>query len=166
MLFTVSLSLLFSLLLHAQNHKILEVNSVVVFLAAFIAHVNLRFGTCQLYSFKVTSRSLRLCLTVKQDYLNSVQFCSSCVAVLIVKHFIWSWPLPDAKTFCPRANKWVLGKCIFALKYRLICFVGNLVHPVSWNKSHPGCGWSFLVWCQLAVVVGVNNSDGKSVGPS
>lgn len=34
------------LVLSTQNHYILEVNSMIVYLAAFIAHVNLRFGTC------------------------------------------------------------------------------------------------------------------------
>lgn len=36
----------FFLVLSTQNHYILEVNSVIVYLDAFIAHVNLRLGTC------------------------------------------------------------------------------------------------------------------------
>lgn len=36
----------FFLVLSTQNCNILEVNSVIVYLTAFIAHVNLRFGTC------------------------------------------------------------------------------------------------------------------------
>lgn len=36
----------FFLVLSTQNCNILDVNSVIVYSAGFIAHVNLRFGTC------------------------------------------------------------------------------------------------------------------------
>lgn len=36
----------FFLALSTQNGNILEVNSVIIYLSAFIAHVNLRYVTC------------------------------------------------------------------------------------------------------------------------
>lgn len=36
----------FFLVLSTQNRNILEANSAIAYLAAFIAQVNLRFGTC------------------------------------------------------------------------------------------------------------------------